>query len=78
MWKMFHKRKQSNKAYVHKKGTPFKCEICGNEFSNNDYLKKHMKLHADENVLKCPECPYASKVKDSVRQHHKRMHEKAK
>lgn len=49
---------------------PFKCQICGNVYTSNGNLKRHMMLHTGELPYECFECNERFKTNYYLKVHH--------
>lgn len=48
------------------KNKPFHCDVCNKDFSREDKLQTHMKLHTKENLYTCEVCNKQFTLKDSL------------
>ena len=46
---------------IHSKIDSYECKLCGNKYSNMNYLKRHETIHYDENDEKA-ECRICGKI----------------
>ncbi|KAH3875494.1 hypothetical protein DPMN_038761, partial [Dreissena polymorpha] len=51
----------------------FDCEICGKQFSHNDRLRRHRKIHTSDKPYKCDICGKGFKEKCNLK-HHRFIH----
>jgi len=69
----------SHIRYKHIEEKPFKCTFCDYSGKTQNDLKYHMKIHFEDQELKCPEagCDYKCKAQASLKKHFMKKHEKA-
>ena len=48
-----------------------RCDICEKDFSCNSTLTRHMRIHSDNKIFKCPFCSYSGHRKDNLGSHMK-------
>ena len=51
----------------------YDCDICGKQFSHNDRLRRHRKIHTTEKPYKCDICGKGFKEKCNLK-HHRYIH----
>ena len=52
-----------------------KCELCGDQFSRSDSLKRHiLSVHGGGTIFKCDECDYQTPRKFDLTRHVSKMH----
>lgn len=53
----------------------FVCELCGDVFTQQSNLNRHLHTHEQESLHACKDCPFMSKRKDSLKRHIERYHD---
>lgn len=54
---------------------PFSCSECGANFTRNENLKRHMKIHSNSTRIRCKYCPKSFLREDLCARHVKTRHE---